>query len=42
MLLSGETSYVMTFGELKFSSDKWRKGEFDIGRIDLIRSITAQ
>ena len=31
----------MRFAELKFTLDKWRKGEFDVGRNDVKRSITV-
>ena len=36
-LLSYVTSNVMTFTELKFGLEKWRKGEFNVGRNDVKR-----
>jgi len=33
--------YVITFTELKFAIERWRKGEFDFGRTDVKRSITV-
>ena len=39
--MSDVTSDVMTFPELKFTVEKWRKGEFDVDRNDVNRDISV-